>query len=155
MKVFYPTIIREPSSTVKPLKENATDEEKAAHDEKITANTPKANRIIVMVRHGQYNLEGTQDSDRFLTDLGKKQAEGTGQRLALLYSRYLQKMDENGNEVKNKNIKLVKSTMTRATETANIILSQLTDIEHTNCDLLREGAPCVPDPPIGNINHRK
>jgi len=139
---------REPASTVKPLKENATDEEKAAHDEKITANTPKANRIIVMVRHGQYNLEGTQDSERFLTDLGKKQAEGTGQRLGLLYSRYLQKLDENGNEVKNKNIKLVKSTMTRATETANIILSQLPDIEHTNCDLLREGAPCVPDPPI-------
>ena len=54
-------------------------------------NLPKANRIIVMVRHGQYNLECTQD--------------------------------ENGNEVKSKNIKLVKSTMTRATETANIILS--------------------------------
>jgi len=139
---------REPASTVKPLKENATDEEKAAHEEKITANTPKANRIIVMVRHGQYNLDGTQDTDRFLTDLGKKQAEGTGQRLALLYSKYLQKLDEDGNEVKNKNIKLVKSTMTRATETANIILSQLPAIENSSCDLLREGAPCVPDPPI-------
>ena len=85
---------------------------------------------------------------RYLTELGRKQADNTGQRLALLYSRYLQKMDENGNEVTN-NIKLVKSTMTRATETANIILKHLPDIEHTDCDLIREGAPCVPDPPIG------
>eukprot|EP00092_Neocalanus_flemingeri_P019885 GFUD01021540.1.p1 GENE.GFUD01021540.1~~GFUD01021540.1.p1 ORF type:complete len:315 (+),score=65.89 GFUD01021540.1:57-1001(+) len=143
---------REPAGTVKPLKDTATDEEKAAHDEKVAANTPKANRIIVMVRHGQYNLEGTQDSERFLTELGKKQADETGQRLALLYSRYLQKLDDNGNDVTNNNvtnnIKLVKSTMTRATETANIILKHLPDIEHSDCDLVREGAPCVPDPPI-------
>ena len=82
--------------------------------------------------------------------MGKKQAEGTGQRLGLIYSKYLQKFDENGNELTS-NIKLVKSTMTRATETANIILKQLPDIEHTSCDLLREGAPCVPDPPTGPI----
>ena len=53
--------------------------------------------------------------------------------------------------MKSKNIKLVKSTTTRATETANIILSLLPDIEHGYCNLLREGAPCVPDPPIGNV----
>ena len=52
-------------SLVKPLKENATDEEKAAHQEKVAANTSKANRILVLVRHGQYNLQvGTSDSDR-------------------------------------------------------------------------------------------
>ena len=72
-------------------------------------NLPKANRIIVMVRHGQYNLECTQD--------------------------------ENGNEVKSKNIKLFKTPMTRATETANSIFSLLPDTVHSNCDLLREGAP--------------
>ena len=49
---------------MKPLKDTATDDDKAAYDEKIAANTPKANRIIVMVRHGQYNLDGTQDSER-------------------------------------------------------------------------------------------
>ena len=48
---------RDPSSLVKPLKENATDEEKAAYQEKLTAATSKANRIIVLVRHGQYNLQ--------------------------------------------------------------------------------------------------
>merc|ERR1712059_918 len=45
------------------------------------------------------------------------------------------------------NIGLVKSSMTRATETANIVLKQLPEIEHTSCDLIREGAPCEPDPP--------
>ena len=48
---------RDPSSLVKPLKENATDEEKAAHQDKVTAATSKANRIVVLVRHGQYNLK--------------------------------------------------------------------------------------------------
>ena len=52
-------------SLVKPLKENATDEEKAAHQEKVAANTSKANRILVLVRHGQYNLQvGTCASAR-------------------------------------------------------------------------------------------
>jgi len=138
---------RDPASLVKPLKSGATDDEKAAYDEKVKAATAKANRIIVMVRHGQYNLKGNQDSERYLTELGRRQADGTGARLASLYSKYLQKLDENGNEVTN-NIKLTKSSMTRATETANIILTHLPDIEHTSCDLIREGAPCEPDPPL-------
>ena len=54
---------RDPVSLVKPLKENATDEEKAAHQEKVAANTSKANRILVLVRHGQYNLQ-VGNSDR-------------------------------------------------------------------------------------------
>jgi broad specificity phosphatase PhoE len=42
-----------------------------------------------MVRHGQYNLDGKVDEERYLTDLGKKQAELTGQRLAHLYKDYI------------------------------------------------------------------
>ena len=60
-----------------------------------------------MVRHGQYNLDGTQDTERYLTELGRKQAEVTGQRLGLLYSDYLQKTDENGNEIKDGTIKVM------------------------------------------------
>ena len=30
---------------------------------------PKASRILVLVRHGQYNLDGTQDSERYLLGL--------------------------------------------------------------------------------------
>ena len=82
---------------VKPLKDNATDEEKTAYNDKITANTSKANRIMVLVRHGQYNLSGTKDEERYLTELGRKQADLTGHRLAQLYSTYLQKNDANGN----------------------------------------------------------
>jgi len=132
---------RDPASIVKPLKSNATDEEKVEYETKLAEAKPKSNRIIVMVRHGQYNLEGRSDSERYLTDLGQKQAEGTGKRLGELYSRYLDKLEEG-------KIKLVKSTMTRATETANIILKQLPEIEHSSCDLIREGAPCPPDPPL-------
>jgi len=140
---------RDPSSLVKPLKENATDEEKAAYQEKLTAATSKANRIIVLVRHGQYNLQGRGDEERYLTELGRTQAEHTGKRLAALYAKYLKKLDDDGKEVTDKtNFNLVKSTMTRATETANIILTHLpSDISHSSCDLLREGAPCPPEPP--------
>ena len=76
---------RGPASLVKPLKESATDEEKAAREVKLAENKPKvfcylsnitlestlnlshfqASRILVLVRHGQYNLDGTQDSERF------------------------------------------------------------------------------------------
>jgi len=140
---------RDPASLVKPLKENATDEEKAAYQEKLTAATSKANRIIVLVRHGQYNLQGRGDEERYLTELGRTQAEHTGKRLAALYAKYLKKLDDDGKEVTDKtNFNLVKSTMTRATETANIILTHLPgDISHSSCDLLREGAPCPPEPP--------
>jgi serine/threonine-protein phosphatase PGAM5 len=42
-----------------------------------------------MVRHGQYNLDGRVDEERYLTELGRKQAEMTGQRLANLYKDYI------------------------------------------------------------------
>ena len=142
-------LCRDPTSLVKPLKENATDEEKAKYKEKLSAATSKASRILVLVRHGQYNLAGQTDQENYLTDLGRHQADVTGQRLALLYARYLRRTDEAGKEVTDKkNFRLVKSTMTRATETANIILKHLPeDIQHSSCDLIREGPPCVPDPP--------
>ena len=89
------------------------------------------------------------DEERYLTELGRTQAEHTGKRLAALYAKYLKKLDDDGKEVTDKtNFQLVKSTMTRATETANIILTHLPDdINHASCDLLREGAPCPPEPP--------
>ena len=124
---------------VKPLKENATDEEKAKYEEKLSAASSKASRILVLVRHGQYNLAGQTDQENYLTELGRQQADVTGQRLALLYARYLRRTDEAGQEVTDRNnFRLVKSTMTRATETANIILTLLPgDISHAACDLLQ------------------
>ena len=142
-------MFRDPASLVKPLKENASDEEKAQYEEKLRAASSKASRILVLVRHGQYNLAGQTDQENYLTELGRQQADVTGQRLALLYARYLRRTDEAGQEVTDRNnFRLVKSTMTRATETANIILKHLPeDTQHSSCDLIREGPPCVPEPP--------
>ena len=56
--------------------------------------------------------------------------------------------DENSNAVVSR-VRLVKSSMTRATETGNIIHSRLPQVPIESCDLIQEGAPCEPDPPIG------
>ena len=61
--------------------------------------------------------------------------------------------DENGNELPLR-VRLVKSTMTRATQTGDIVLERLAAAgaavdEVKACDLIQEGAPCVPEPPIG------
>ncbi|KAK6315809.1 hypothetical protein J4Q44_G00133330 [Coregonus suidteri] len=96
-------------------------------------NKPKATRHIFLIRHSQYNLNGSVDKERVLTPLGREQAEYTGQRLAALGLKY---------DV------MVHSTMTRATETAKIISKHLPEVDKVSCDLLREGAPIEPVPPI-------
>jgi len=139
---------REPESMVKPISANASDEKIQNNKEEIEKAKPKASRILVLVRHGQYNLDGKEDSERYLTELGKKQADLTGARLHDLYKHYVtSNQDENGNEVKPR-VRLVKSSMTRATETGDIIHKHLADIPIESCDLIREGAPCMPEPPI-------
>ncbi|XP_037634477.1 serine/threonine-protein phosphatase PGAM5, mitochondrial isoform X2 [Sebastes umbrosus] len=96
---------------------------------------PKATRNILLIRHSQYNLSGISDKERILTPLGREQAEFTGQRLAALGLKY---------DV------LVHSSMARATETANIISKHLSGpgVDLVSCDLLREGAPIEPVPPV-------
>ncbi|XP_050967070.1 serine/threonine-protein phosphatase PGAM5, mitochondrial isoform X1 [Labeo rohita] len=96
-------------------------------------NKPKATRYICLIRHSQYNLKGEGDKEKILTPLGREQAEFTGQRLAALGLKY---------DV------LIHSSMTRATETANIISKYLPGVELVSCDLLREGAPIEPVPPV-------
>ena len=65
---------REPESLVKPPKNDSnkdclsretifTDDEKKPKS--------KAMRYIIMVRHGQYNMEGVKSEDRCLTPLGR------------------------------------------------------------------------------------
>lgn len=72
----------------------------------------------------------------FESSTGREQAALTGERLKELTFPYS---------------RIVYSTMTRATETASIILEKLGKIEEVeHCDLLREGAPIPPEPPIGS-----
>ena len=66
---------------------------------------------------------------------GREQAACTGERLKELGHPYTS---------------LLNSTMTRARDTANIIHTSLHDLPRTETDLLREGAPYPPEPPVGH-----
>ncbi|XP_028312666.1 serine/threonine-protein phosphatase PGAM5, mitochondrial isoform X2 [Gouania willdenowi] len=112
-------------------KESATEDPSSEQDN----SKPKATRNILLIRHSQYNLSGSCDKERILTPLGREQAELTGQRLAALGLKY---------DV------LIHSSMARATETAHIISKHLSDpdVALVSCDLLREGAPIEPVPPV-------
>jgi len=141
---------RNPDDMVKPLEEDASESEIEKRAEDVKNAHPKAKRTIILVRHGQYNLKATQDSERYLTELGTEQADITGHRISELVKHMKLKTpkDENGNQTPL-TVNFVKSTMTRATQTANIILKHFPEVtEHQSCDLIREGAPCPPDPPF-------
>mmetsp|Transcript_45240 Transcript_45240/g.72760 ORF Transcript_45240/g.72760 Transcript_45240/m.72760 type:complete len:145 (-) Transcript_45240:425-859(-) len=70
------------------------------------SNGAKTSHTFIMVRHGQY-VYGKTDTERKLTELGRKQATRTGERLKAL--------EEKGFIPPIKRV--VYSTMTRATET--------------------------------------
>ena len=65
--------------------------------------------------------------------LGIQQAQLTGQRLLELGLPYTA---------------IIHSTMMRARETANIIHGSLPNIQMSETELLREGLPCQPEPPL-------
>ena len=98
-------------------------------------NHGKGTRTFVMIRHGQY-VQGEHDKDRILTELGRKQALATGKRLnTLLSKKYLPPLE-----------KIYHSSMVRAAETNELILSQLDSVDKNtkagiteSCDLIREG----------------
>ncbi|XP_043094712.1 serine/threonine-protein phosphatase PGAM5, mitochondrial isoform X5 [Puntigrus tetrazona] len=121
---------RDPSSPVNGKRKESVGENGSPDADN---SKPKATRHIFLIRHSQYNLKGDGDKERILTALGREQAEYTGQRLAALGLKY---------DV------LIHSSMTRATETASIISKYLPGVELVSCDLLREGAPIEPVPPV-------
>ncbi|XP_078679798.1 serine/threonine-protein phosphatase PGAM5, mitochondrial-like isoform X1 [Branchiostoma floridae x Branchiostoma belcheri] len=128
---------REPSSLVKPPK---TEDEKDSNEYnvKLEGVKSKANRHLIFIRHGQYDMSPKSDEGRKLTGLGKEQATFTGKRLQEL-SKELGDFDL-----------IMQSTMTRAMETAQIISGFLPKVPLQSCALLREGAPIPPEPPIGH-----
>jgi hypothetical protein len=99
----------------------------------------KCYRTIVLIRHGQY-VPKDSDEDRILTALGRQQAVETGKRLqTLLADNFLPPIDT-----------VYYSTMTRATETHDLIVQQLSSNHRAPsvpCDLIREGAVFRPEPP--------
>lgn len=126
---------RDPASLVKPIRSKATPEQENQYNERLETVKPTAVRHLILIRHGQYNLDGETDVDRFLTEVGRKQAAFTGDRLKLLEIPF---------------DLMVRSTMTRAQETGKIISSHIAHIPIENCPLIEEGAPIAPQPPIGH-----
>lgn len=125
---------REPKSIVKPS--NGTPEDDNRYNTQLSKAKSKATRHLLLIRHGQYNLDGNSDKQHILTELGRRQAEMTGKRLASLGITF---------------DLLVRSTMTRAQETGELIAKCLPEIlEVQNCSLLEEGAPIPPEPPVGH-----
>ncbi|XP_063833002.1 serine/threonine-protein phosphatase Pgam5, mitochondrial isoform X2 [Ostrinia nubilalis] len=126
---------REPASLVKPIRSDKPEEENR-YNEQLEKSKSKAVRHLFLIRHGQYNVDGVTDKERTLTELGRQQADLTGQRLACLDIKW---------------DLLVRSTMTRAQETAKIIAQHLDkNIEVKDCQLIEEGAPIPPEPPVGH-----
>jgi len=95
----------------------------------------KASRHIILIRHGQYNLAGTTDEEKYLTVMGRDQARLTGLRLAELSLPYTF---------------IIHSDMSRAVETAQLISESLPNVPLKPADsILREGAPIKPEPRVG------
>ncbi|KAI1293563.1 Serine/threonine-protein phosphatase PGAM5, mitochondrial [Halotydeus destructor] len=129
---------REPDALIKPLKgrfSQKSDEDNNKYNEKLEKAKAIATRHLILVRHGQYNLNGKTDEERFLTELGREQAKYAGMRLKELGLPYT---------------RIVQSTMTRATETAQIVCKELPNVPVSSCNFLREGAPIAPEPPSAN-----
>lgn len=94
---------------------------------------PTATRHLILIRHGQYEHWHSEQEKKVLTELGRQQATATGQRLKELETTYSA---------------IHHSTMPRAVETAQLVSQCLPEVPMHSCDLLREGAPIVPEPPV-------
>uniref|UniRef100_A0A1I8PC45 Serine/threonine-protein phosphatase PGAM5, mitochondrial n=1 Tax=Stomoxys calcitrans TaxID=35570 RepID=A0A1I8PC45_STOCA len=127
---------RNPKSLVKPPK-NDSPQEQNHYNSELEKACPKFARHIILIRHGEYLDLGDSDETHRLTSRGRLQAEYTGKRL---------------HEMGIKWDKVIASTMTRAQETAEIILKEIDfnpkDVKH--CPYIREGAPIPPQPPVGH-----
>lgn len=124
---------REPASLIKPPK-NGEPHDENAYNEMIEQNKSKAVRNLILIRHGQYNLSGKGDKERVLTPLGRNQATQTGKRLKELNYPYT---------------RIIRSTLTRAQETGELIAKQLPGVEVSDDCLLEEGSPAPVEPPVG------
>ncbi|CAH8576387.1 unnamed protein product [Schistosoma turkestanicum] len=103
----------------------------ASQSETVTSKS-KCTRHLLFIRHGQYHY-AKDDSDCHLTGLGRQQLDCTGMRLRELNFPYR---------------KVYYSTMTRAVESAELVLNHLPNVQAEPSDVLREGAPYVLEPPL-------
>ncbi|XP_058445961.1 serine/threonine-protein phosphatase Pgam5, mitochondrial isoform X1 [Malaya genurostris] len=126
---------RDPASLIKPVDDSADPSLQNRYNEKLEKKRSKVTRHLILVRHGQYNMDGRTDSERYLTEKGRKQAALSGDRLKHLGIDF---------------DKIIRSTMTRAQETAKIISLSLPELKMHDDVMLEEGAPIPPEPPVGH-----
>lgn len=109
-------------------------------------------RQLILIRHGQYENEHSRDETiRRLTPMGIQQSKLTG-----VYLRSLLKESNVivGRQPKN----IFVSDLTRAQETANLIVKELSagfNLKVTTDGLLREKFPCDPQPPFSKKAREK
>uniref|UniRef100_A0A915CBF1 Serine/threonine-protein phosphatase PGAM5, mitochondrial n=1 Tax=Parascaris univalens TaxID=6257 RepID=A0A915CBF1_PARUN len=119
---------RDPLSLVDQEEYNAADP--ASRKEMLQKVKATATRHIFLIRHGQYFME---TEEKNLTPLGREQALLLGKRLA-------------ENELKFDVV--VTSSMQRAIETTELMLSLMAPIPRKVADsILDEGSPYPPEPP--------
>lgn len=115
----------------------------------------KGTRYIVLVRHGQYENENSENENiKRLTPTGEKQAFYTGEYLSKLIGVLEGGEDEDTYVVPistPSDIKIMSSDLLRAKQTASIITKAMSHgkFGSLNYELdsdLQEGFPCVPSP---------
>ncbi|XP_055639401.1 serine/threonine-protein phosphatase Pgam5, mitochondrial isoform X2 [Toxorhynchites rutilus septentrionalis] len=126
---------RDPKSLVQPVSDSEDPVAQNRYNEVLDKKKSKVTRHLILVRHGQYNMDGRTDIERYLTEKGRKQAAISGDRLKHLGIDF---------------DKIIRSTMTRAQETAKIISLSLPELKMIDDSMLEEGAPIPPEPPIGH-----
>ena len=94
---------------------------------------PTATRHLILIRHGQYEMNHSESDRKILTELGRQQALATGERLKTLGRPYTH---------------IIHSPVIRAVQTAQLISKSLPDVPMKSTDLLAEGAPIEPEPPV-------
>ncbi|XP_067938984.1 serine/threonine-protein phosphatase PGAM5, mitochondrial-like isoform X2 [Watersipora subatra] len=118
---------RAPESSVKPPAPGSNLEK---YEIKLEEARPTAVRNLLLVRHGQYEQ---YTKEKWLTDLGREQAELVGDHLQRLNLPIT---------------KIVWSSKNRATETGKIISKYFEGVPTEACDLLREGLPLAAAEPL-------
>jgi len=123
-----------------PKTEKYIDQEE--YSRTLSMKRSKASRNIILIRHGQYEDMAKSDDLRHLTEKGRLQAHATGRRLKELRLAGLMPFTV-----------VVNSNLRRAMETADLMFEELADktlapLPRQMDPLLREGAPCPPEPKV-------
>ncbi|KAF3820557.1 hypothetical protein GH733_005102 [Mirounga leonina] len=161
---------REPLSLVNLRKRNldSGEEELASRLDHCKA---KATRHIFLIRHSQYHVDASLEKDRTLTPLGREQAELTGLRLASLglkfnkivhssMTRAIETTDIISKHLPGEcraspgpwaaGLRTAEGPGQLLLKGQHRVIASPTGVCKVSTDLLREGAPIEPDPPVSH-----